>query len=679
MRTSPVNSQSSFGRALLVVICISWTLAVNSSAEDAVSVESRLARTTQFLSSDALEGRGLQTRGIQLAAERIAEEFSQIGLRTDLFAGEPFQGFAVTVSAKMGSDNQLALVGPPREGESPDPAQALVAGKDFNPLAIGGSGSLDLPLVFVGYGITSEEAGYDDYAGQDVDGKAVIILRHEPQQDNPHSAFDGTAHSRHATFASKVSNAAQHGAKAVLFVTGQVEINKQITQVTKRRDRATQELAAANARRPDSEDGWASYVAWRRKMLNLAQAVARHEQQRQAAEDPVLGFRRAGGARSPRDLPVVHVRHAVIDRVLAAAGKPSLARLEKTIDEGPKPASFALSDWRVKGKVDVRREQVETSNVLAVLEGEGPLAEETIVIGAHYDHLGRGEAGSAQPGDRDIHNGADDNASGIAALLQIARQLTSRNEPLARRVLFIAFSGEERGLLGSAHYTEDPLFPLENTVAMLNLDMVGRMQQEKLIVNGTGTAQQFDAWIDEINERVGFQLSKSPGGWGPSDHASFYAKEIPVLHFFTGIHDDYHRPTDDFEHVNLAGMRRISEFVTEFVVTLAQFPERPTYVATGRDRQTVARSGDRPYFGSIPKFPETGDGYGMTGVAKNSPAGRAGFQAGDRIIRFGEAKISNLEDFDNALRKYQAGDRVKAVIMRGGEEKTLEVTLDPPR
>ena len=300
-----------------------------------------------------------------------------------------------------------------------------------------------------------------------------------------------------------------------------------------------------------------------------------------------------------------------------------------------------------------------------------------MIVGAHYDHLGMGGTNSAAPGVEAIHAGADDNASGTVALVEVARRLAAAG-PLARTVLFVAFSGEERGLLGSAHYTANPALPLEKTVAMVNLDMVGRLTDEKLIVHGTGTGSTLDAMVDRLLAGRGFEVTKEPGGFGPSDHASFYAKKIPVLHLFTGSHEDYHRPTDTAEKINYEGMLRIANFVSDVVTDLASVSTPPAYVEVA-STQFAGGGGDRPYFGSIPDFGTSQEGYAISGVAKDSPAARGGLEGGDVIIRLGESAVTGLEDFDNALRKHRGGDTVPVVVRRGGEPVRLEVTLDPPR
>jgi len=318
---------------------------------------------------------------------------------------------------------------------------------------------------------------------------------------------------------------------------------------------------------------------------------------------------------------------------------------------------------------------VQLRNVVAVLEGEGPLANETIVMGAHYDHIGYGRGRDAKTGQ--VHNGADDNASGVAVLIEVARRLAARDKKLARRVVFVAFSGEEYGLWGSRHYVDNPPFPLKDTVVMINFDMVGRLKDDKLYVLGTGTAVKFETLLGEINEDHGFEIGARPSGYGASDQMPFHAKKIPVMHFITGIHRDMHKPTDDFDKINVRGMRRIAVMVTDVVTALAEAKQRPKYVQTKPPQ--VVRRGNRPFFGSIPDFGRKAAGFAIMRVVKDAPAARAGLKDGDVVTRFGERKISSLQDFLGALGKHKAGDKVKTVVHRGEEELTVTVTLAPPK
>lgn len=652
-------------------------------ADDNATVERRLSETVKYLASDELEGRGIDTKGLAVAADYLAEQFKQIGLKTDLYDGGALQKFHVTTSAKLGPavGNYLSVVGPTADGDSPqdegeDSTIKIAMDDDFRPLAAGGSAEFrSLPLVFAGYGITAPELHWDDYAGVDVQGKAVIVLRHQPRWGDPHSPF-GQGPSRHALFRAKISNAFEHGAVAVIFVTTGAEIERQVTQHQQRWQVAVDRLAKTNEEFKELDEPTADELATHvekigRQAALIQEFTARIEEQR----DPVLAFHRAGEGGNREGTPVFHFRRGVVDQVLQDSIGASLEGIEGGIDKNLAPDSRLLAGWSLRGKVTIERRSVEVSNVVGVLEGQGPRSDETIVIGAHYDHLGRGESGAFDTESTEIHNGADDNGSGVAALLEIARRLADQN--LSRRVVFIAFTGEERGLLGSAHYIDEPLHPLDKTIAMLNLDMVGRLKDNKLIVHGTGTATQFDQLVDRVNAQYNFQLTKSPSGFGPSDHASFYARKIPAMHFFTGAHKDYHRPTDDFEKINVPGMRRIGMMVGDLALAIAEASDVPEYLVT--KEPTQRRGGTRPYFGSIPDFSGAEKGYGISGASPGSPAARGGLKAGDAIVRFGDSRIANLEDFDSALRKYKSGDTVKVVVVREGKEVTLEVTLDPPR
>lgn len=666
-------------RVLFLLAVIAVGPSSLARAEDASAVEARLAETAKFLASDDLEGRGVGTEGLNRAADYIADQFRKIGLKTELIDGGPFQKFTMTTGAALGDRNTLTLVGP-AASDGQQRRIELKLGEGFNPLAIGGSGKFDLPLVFAGYGITAKAEDYDDYAGLDVKGKAVIVLRHEPQQGNPHSKFNGTDHSQYAPFRRKISNAYEHGAAAVIFVTDEYDIQKNLKAQRDRWQVAMDELSAANASfkqnaKPSAEE-WQKHVT---KVQNLTDDLRKFAEAIQKAEDPLLAFNGAGDdGTEGRQFPILAIRRSDLNAIVESALGQSLSKIETEIDKTLKPQSRELTGWKIEGEVNVNRTEVEVKNVLGILEGQGPNADETIVIGAHYDHLGYGGTGSAAPGVKEIHNGADDNGSGTTVLLEVARQLAAAGKP-ARRIVFIAFTGEERGLIGSARYVREPLVPITNTVAMLNLDMVGRLTDEKLIVHGTGTAKEFDALVDRFGKQLGFEITKKPSGFGPSDHSSFYGAKVPVLFYFTGTHTDYHKPSDDFEKLNLAGMRRIATLVSDTAETLASAESRPQYQEVSGGDARLGGGGDRPYFGSIPDFAQSEPGYAISGATKGSPADRGGLQAGDNIIQFGDSKVGNLEDFDSALRKYKAGEKVPVVVRRNGKEVKLEVTLDPPK
>ncbi len=667
----------------MVTTLLAFVFVGTAGGEDATVVENRLSQAARYLASDELEGRGVGTQGLNAAAEYIAEQFRAMGLKTDLYDGAPFQKFKMTTGATLGATNTVAFVGPaPQTGQEPRQIELKLA-VEFTPLAIGGSGKFDLPLVFAGYGITAKDEKYDDYAGIDVRDKAVIVLRHEPQQANPHSTFGGTENSPYATYNRKVSNAYEHGAAAVIFCTDDFEIEKTLADARRRWQTAYDELAPVVAKfkalaKPSAE----VYQRHEQQLDKLVAGLKRYSDELRSARDPLIGFDAAKtDANESRDFPVLNCQRGAVDQVIASALGTTLGELERQIDRGPTPHSHALNGWRIVGETNIARQETEVKNVVGVLEATGPHANETIVIGAHYDHLGWGGSGSTAPGVHEIHNGADDNGSGTTVLIEVARQLSRRSHKLARRIVFIAFTGEERGLMGSAHYVRNPLFPIESTVAMLNMDMVGRLQDEKLIVYGTSTATEFDALVDRMGTQHGFKITKKPGGFGPSDHSSFYAAQVPVLFFFTGSHKDYHRPSDDFEKLNIVGMRRVADVVIEIAQSLAEAPEHVRTISKQRGeprRSAAAATGDATS-GSIPDFSQDQPGYALSGATKDSPADRAGLRSGDIIIQLADSKIGNLEDFDSALRKHKAGEKVPVVVKRGAEQLRLEVTLDPPR
>jgi len=623
------------------------------AADDAL--RARLRESVEWLASPDRDGRGPGTKGIDQAARWVAERFAAIGLSPvgpAEVADAMFQPFAMTLDAKLGAAaaNTCELLGPP-DAAGVRRTIPLVLGTDFTPLAAGGSGRFDLPLVFAGYGITAPAEHYDDYAappaaGGDAapaaaegkppapapaapptKGAAVIVLRQEPQKDDPHSVFDGNQASQHAALSRKVANASEHEAGGVVFCND------------------------------GAADG-----------------------------DKLMDFTRAGDGSEKRTMPVLQVRRGVVEEVVASSLGRSLAEIQGAIDATLAPQSAALAGWRIRGTTAIERVETEGRNVIAALPGRGFPApaggdaarprREIIVLGAHYDHLGYGGANSAAPGEHAVHHGADDNASGTALLVEVARMLAAAG-PFPRTILFVAFSGEERGLLGSAHYTANAAVPLEDTVAMVNLDMVGRLDGDKIVIHGTGTGTGLEPLVDRLVAARGLTAAKEPGGFGPSDHSSFYARKIPVLHLFTGSHADYHRPTDTADKINYDGMTRIAGLVADVVRELATAPERPAYIEVASKQ--FARGGDRPYFGSIPDFGKPGKGYAITGTTKDSPAARGGLKGGDVIVRLGGSAVTGLEDFDSALRKHKGGDTVAVVVLRDGAEVTLDVTLDPPK
>jgi Zn-dependent M28 family amino/carboxypeptidase len=313
-------------------------------------------------------------------------------------------------------------------------------------------------------------------------------------------------------------------------------------------------------------------------------------------------------------------------------------------------------------------------NVVGVLPGRGSLAGQVIVVGAHYDHLGLGGPNALDPDSTGIvHNGADDNASGTAAMMEVARLLRGRLRGDRRTIVFVAFTAEEEGVIGSTYYVRHPVFPMDSTVTMLNFDMVGRLRNDRLLAMGAETAPEFTPLLDSLNGAYHFDLQASGDGWGPSDQSSFYAAKVPVIQLFTDLHSDYHRTTDDYATINTEGEARIASYAADLAVELATRPTRPTY--TSIPRPEPPRGGTRPWLGTVPDMSGSPGGVRITGVTAGSPAAEAGLQGGDVLIKLGEFDIANLNDLQNALVSHKAGDVVQVVVHRGDETKTFTVTL----
>lgn len=605
-----------------VVLLGTVTTARSQEAEPALA---RLQTDVSFLADDAQEGRDPGSAGIERAAQYIAKVFKEAGLSPAPGLDDYYQPFTITGSARLGRSQNLAATGD--DGETIEGRLR----RDFMPLSIGGAGTFEsLPIAFVGYGITTPddaEFTYDDYAGIDVDGKVVILLRRAPKYDVPGSPFapDGARPVDVATFRHKAINAFRHGARAVLMVNDEAGL--------------------------------------------------------QGEEDELLLFTSAGTERYTT-IPFVMARRAFVDQILKAADAPSLAELEAAInaDDQPKPASRLLDGVALTASIDVEQPTIVAKNVIGVLEGSGPLADETVVIGAHYDHLGKGGAGSLAPFSRDIHNGADDNASGTSMMLEMVRRLAARPDPLPRRVVFMAFSAEERGLLGSRFYVEDqPLVPLDQTVFMFNFDMVGRLSESSdLTVFGVDSTPGLRDLVMAIGSSHGFNIRPNAQVAGNSDHAPFHQRGIPVAFLFTGTHRDYHRPSDTAEKINYEGMARIADYAELLVLDLARRPERPAFSVSEEAEPEPRRmaAGNGASLGTIPDYDESVEGLRLNGVREGSAADKAGLTGGDIIIGFAGKPVGTIYDFMEGLNESKPGDRVSIEIRRGDETLTLEAVLD---
>jgi len=601
---------------LLIAALVITSAAVAQQSQLEPSAE-KLQQQVTYLASDELDGRRTGTAGANEAAKYIAREFERLGLRpapaTDsrkinVMLARYLQTFPYIGRVELGKNNVLSV----RSGETLN----FRVGEDWMPLGISTNKKLDFTeVVFAGYGISANELNHNDYKGTYSKTQVAVIQKGTPDGDNPHGKFTTAGQLRF-----KVAAAQSAGVGALLIISSEDDLKND--------------------------------------------ALAR------------LHYDNAGLA----GIPVAVISKKTAEK-LANAKQVTLA-------------------------TDVVRVDVAAHNVVGVIEGSDPvLKDESIVIGAHYDHLGRGGEGSLAAREGEIHHGADDNASGTAGVLELARIFSTQRPKLKRTLVFIAFSGEEEGLLGSNYYVNHPLMPLDKTVAMINMDMIGRMKDRKLIIGGVGTAKEWRELITQANmaqkttitansgspapkgvpivvsangrpimttdPNGAFELTMNEDGYGPSDHSSFYSKQIPVLFFWTGTHTDYHKPSDTFEKINYNDEARILSLVARIVKDVDSADPRLTFTTAKSD--PPRGGGFRVYLGTIPNYADTNDGLLLDGVRDDSPAAKAGLKAGDRVVKIGSRDVKNVYDYTAALGEMKAGQEYVIEVMRGSEKLTLKI------
>ncbi len=566
------------------------------------------------LTAPEMAGRAAGTPGADRAAHHIAQVFRDTGLRP---GGEDgyFQWFEVFTGVHLGQPTHLRV----RRG---DLILDYALGESFLPFRFSESGRVQGEVVFAGYGITAPDLNYDDYTHLDVEGKIVLVMTHEPRERDETSPFRRPEAFHYTELRHKVINAREHGAKAIIVVTDEVN----------HRD-----------------------------------------------EPEALTPLRGSGA-AQWGIVAVHASRRVAGALLTGSGT-TLAQLQHEIDAHLEPRSRPLAGVTVELEVTLVRERGRTANVVGILPGRDPhLRDEAIVIGGHYDHLGTGMESSLAP-DRlgEIHPGADDNASGTAAVMALARAF-ARAGGTRRTLIFAAFAAEELGLLGSTHYVKSPPFPLDRTVAMLNLDSVGRMERNRLHIMGVDSAKELRALVETVGRELGLELRLTGDAFGPSDHTAFYTRDRPVLFFFTGTHPDYHRPSDTWEKINADGLQHVALAAYRIGSRLADQESRLTFVKPEPGSRSRGGGGYGPYFGSIPDFSDSPvPGVPLGGVRPGSPADKAGLKGGDIIVKFAGVAVRNLDDLTFALRTRRAGDTVEVIYLRDGAEHAVRATLEERR
>ncbi|MGI8898998.1 MAG: M20/M25/M40 family metallo-hydrolase [Pyrinomonadaceae bacterium] len=661
---------------LILSIAIPIAAIAQQPASQIAPSAERLRSHITYLASEALEGRRTGTPGADGAAQFIAGEFVRLGLKPgDPSAHAPrtrgeaqsrfLQRFPFVAGVELGKNNMLRLIPQTsiRPAGSAGTATAALdfrAGDDWVPAGFSSSTRVvDAPLAFVNYGITAPELFYDDYAGSRVDGYVAVAFSGTPDGDNPHGTF-----ARYEDLRFKAIAARNAGAKGLIVIGREVNF----------KDDPLSRLCYDNN---TSEAGLPVVAISKQSAERILQA---------------------GGLQNS----ISELETAIREMIATATKMGRSAERDKTLE--PR----LLDSVKVTLQVDIIRREVPAANVIGILEGSDPtLKNEAIVIGAHYDHLGRGGAGSLARREGDVHHGADDNASGTAGVIELARLFSTQRPKPRRTIVFVAFSGEEEGLLGSNYYVNHPVAPLANTVAMINMDMIGRMKDGKLVIGGVGTAPEWPAIIERANVLQGltvnasseahpsnslpmvvgangrvvvgsdvakqFLLTLNEDGFGPSDHSSFYAKQVPILFFWTGTHVDYHKPSDTAEKINYGDEARILAMVARIVHDVDASDKRPTYQvakSAGSGRST----GFRVFLGTIPNYADSSDGLLLDGVRDDSPAAQAGLKAGDRIVKMAGRDVHNVYDYTAALGEMKAGREYEVEIRRGSERLKLKLT-----
>lgn len=495
-------------------------------------------------------------------------------------------------------------------------------GEDYITVALSENGTVSAEVVFAGYGFNFENdsLAWNDFETVDVKDKWALILRGSPAVggDNPHAK---DPFSNYSSMRAKVLAARDAGAAGIIFVNGS------------KFDEADELYDLSRGRREFS----------------------------------------AG-------LPAIHVKREIADRILASDNK-TVEELESFIIENEQPASYETG-IEVSAATDLKRIEVQTQNVVAMLEGNDPeLKNEIIVIGGHYDHLGYGGfgSGSRAPDSNAIHFGADDNASGTASIIETFEKLAANRDSLERSVLFIAFGAEEMGLLGSKHFINNLLVDKEDMVFMYNLDMMGKYGNNDMgefTIGGTGTAEGLKEFVEENLEEHGLKAQMDPGGYGPSDHSTFYGADIPVLFFFSGAHDDYHTPRDTPEKLDYDGIVSISNMVYDMILEMDNMPEQMKYLETG-SRAPQGRMRFKVTLGIMPAYAPDPDHEGLRvdAVFDDKPGAIAGLKKGDYIISIDGKEVKDIEGYMVRLMALEPGTTIPIVVIRNGEEVELQVEL----
>ena len=580
---------------IIVGLCFFWFRQAGPGLNGTSDIsENDIVKHIRFLSDDKRAGRYPGTRGSKDVIAYLINQLKSYGVQPAGEGSSFKQTFSILDSVKIGRNNSLKINDRPLNIE-----------KDYIPLWFSGNSSVSAEVVFAGYGINliTDSLVWNDYKDLNVDGKWVMVMRHSPERENPHSVY-----APHSDLHKKMIEARDRGAVGIIFIS-------------------------------------------------------------QVEDSTLIPFKYIPGY-SKSGIPAIQINNEVADDILNSIGS-SRKIIQDKMNNNLKPESFKISDIKISANVELKNIYSRAANVIGkIVSRNHKYRDEYIVIGAHFDHLGYGGAGSGslKPDTNAIHNGANDNASGTAGLLELAHKLQNNRQLLKRSVLLIGFDAEEKGLLGSKYFIQNPTVEKSNIVTMINMDMIGKMKDSTVVIGGVGTSPIFEKILDSLSMDSGLKFEFDQAGYGPSDHASFYSEDIPVLFFFTGDYDNnYHLPEDDWQSINLKGERQILSVIHDLVIDISRQDLRPSFTLAGPKKQQTQRNNNKVKLGIIPHYGGTIDGLKIDKIYDpNGPAARAGIRSGDIIKSIDKKPVKDIYEYMKRIKDFKKGQSVTIDIKRDG-------------
>ena len=580
---------------IIVGLCFFWFRQAGPGLNGTSDIsEKDIVKHIRFLSDDKRAGRYPGTRGSKDVIAYLINQLKSYGVQPAGEGSSFKQTFSILDSVKIGRNNSLKINDRPLNIE-----------KDYIPLWFSGNSSVSAEVVFAGYGINliTDSLVWNDYKDLNVDGKWVMVMRHSPERENPHSVY-----APHSDLHKKMIEARDRGAVGIIFIS-------------------------------------------------------------QVEDSTLIPFKYIPGY-SKSGIPAIQINNEVADDILNSIGS-SRKIIQDKMNNNLKPESFKISDIKISANVELKNIYSRAANVIGkIVSRNHKYRDEYIVIGAHFDHLGYGGAGSGslKPDTNAIHNGANDNASGTAGLLELAHKLQNNRQLLKRSVLLIGFDAEEKGLLGSKYFIQNPTVEKSNIVTMINMDMIGKMKDSTVVIGGVGTSPIFEKILDSLSMDSGLKFEFDQAGYGPSDHASFYSEDIPVLFFFTGDYDNnYHLPEDDWQSINLKGERQILSVIHNLVIDISRQDLRPSFTLAGPKKQQTQRNNNKVKLGIIPHYGGTIDGVKIDKIYDpNGPAARAGIRSGDIIKSIDKKPVKDIYEYMKRIKDFKKGQSVPIDIKRDG-------------